>query len=109
MPRVPLARRAPRARRAKVLTEADEAALAERLSELDPLAETLIDMCCEVCGERWQALFDIVTFFWNELHARSRRLLQEIDLLARTYGWTEGEVLRMGEQRRGLYVEMALA
>ena len=90
-------------------TEADEAALAERLGELDPLAETLIDLRCEVCGEQWQELFDIVTFFWNELHARSRRLLQEVDLLARTYGWTEGEVLRMSEQRRGLYVEMALA
>lgn len=89
--------------------EDESALLAGRLSDLDPLAEVLVDLRCELCGERWQALFDIVTFFWNELHARSRRLLQEIDLLARTYGWTEGEVLRMGEQRRGLYVEMALA
>lgn len=89
--------------------EDESALLAGRLSDLDPLAEVLVDLRCELCGERWQALFDIVTFFWNELHARSRRLLQEIDLLARTYGWTEGEVLRMSEQRRGLYVEMALA
>ncbi|MBS0171519.1 MAG: hypothetical protein JSR62_14305 [Nitrospira sp.] len=92
-----------------VWTGTDGAALAGRLSELDPLAEVLIDLRCEQCGERWQALFDIVTFFWNELHARSRRLLQEVDLLARTYGWTEGDVLRMSEQRRGLYVEMALS
>ena len=90
-------------------TEVNEVALAGRLGELDPLAEVLIDLRCEVCGAQWQALFDTVTFFWNELHARSRRLLQEVDLLARTYGWTEGEVLRMSEQRRGLYVEMALA
>ncbi len=89
--------------------EDESALLAGRLSDLDPLAEVLVDLRCELCGERWQALFDIVTFFWNELHARSRRLLQEIDLLARTYGWTEGEVLRMSEQRRGLYVEMALS
>ena len=34
-------------------------------------------ICAVRCGERWQALFDIVTFFWNELHARSRRLLQK--------------------------------
>lgn len=90
-------------------TEANEVSLARRLGELDPLAEALIGLRCEVCGEQWQALFDIVTFFWSELQARSRRLLQEVDLLARTYGWTEGEVLRMSEQRRGLYVEMALA
>ena len=89
--------------------DTDGAALAGRLGELDPLAEVLVDLRCELCGEQWQALFDIVTFFWNELHARSRRLLQEVDLLARTYGWTEGEVLRMSDQRRGLYVDMALS
>lgn len=90
-------------------TEANEVALAGRLGELDPLAEVLIELRCEACGAQWQALFDTVTFFWHELQAKSRRLLQEVDLLARTYGWTEGEVLRMSEQRRGLYVEMALA
>ena len=94
---------------AGVWTGADGAALAGRLSELDPLAEVLIDLQCEQCGEQWQALFDIVTFFWNELHARSRRLLQEVDLLARTYGWTEGEILGLSERRRRLYVEMAFS
>jgi len=94
---------------AMMRNEDESALLAGRLSELDPLSEVLVDLRCELCGEQWQTLFDIVTFFWNELHARSRRLLQEIDLLARTYGWTEGEVLRMSEQRRGLYVEMALS
>lgn len=83
--------------------------LAARLSELDPLAEILIDVQCESCAHRWQTVFDIATFFWNEIHARSRRLLQEVDLLARTYGWTEGEILRMKDQRRSLYVEMALS
>jgi len=89
--------------------QSDEAALAGRLGELDPLAEVLIDLRCDLCGQQWQMLFDIVTFFWNELQARSRRLVQEVDLLARTYGWTEGEVLRLSEPRRRLYVEMALA
>ena len=94
---------------AAVWAEADGVALAGRLGELDPLAEVLIDLRCELCGQQWQAVFDIVTFFWNELHTRSRRLLQEVDLLARTYGWTEQEVLRLSDQRRGLYVEMALS
>ena len=89
--------------------DSDGAALAGRLGELDPLAEVLIDVRCEMCGQQWQALFDIVTFFWNELHARSRRLVQEVDLLARTYGWTEGEILRMSAQRRELYMEITLS
>ena len=94
---------------AAMWTGADGVALAGRLGELDPLAEVLIDLRCELCGQQWQALFDIVTFFWNELHTRSRRLVQEVDLLARTYGWTEKEVLGLSQQRRGLYVEMALS
>lgn len=92
-----------------ICDEADEAVLTKRLGELDPLAEILIDLRCEMCGQQWQTLFDIVTFFWNELHMRSRRLLQEVDLLARTYGWTEEVVLGLSDRRRGLYVEMALS
>ena len=94
---------------ATVWAETNGTALAGRMGELDPLAEVLIDLRCERCGQQWQALFDIVTFFWTELQARSRRLLQEVDLLARNYGWTEDAVLRLSEQRRRLYVDMALS
>ena len=86
-----------------------QAALAARLSELDPLAEILIDLRCAACGHAWQTVFDIANFFWNEIHLRSRRLLQEVDLLARIYGWTESEILGMTDQRRDLYVGMALS
>ncbi|MCS6287656.1 MAG: hypothetical protein H8K10_01600 [Nitrospira sp.] len=79
------------------------------LNEVDPLAEILIDLSCQVCGRQWQSLFDVVGFLWHEIQTRSRRLLQEVDLLARTYGWTEREILRLGEQRRSLYVGMALS
>jgi hypothetical protein len=91
------------------LTEPQQAALGEALAELDPLAEILIDLDCQSCGHTWQCLFDIATFFWSEIRARGRRLLQEIDVLARTYGWTESDVLRLSDRRRGLYVQMALS
>lgn len=102
-------RRKPDHGKTEASAQSDEAALAGRLGELDPLAEVLIDLRCGLCGQPWHLLFDIVTFFWNELQARCRRVLQEVDLLARTYGWTEGEILRLSEPRRRLYVEMALA
>jgi hypothetical protein len=83
--------------------------IAEReLAVLDPQAEILIDLTCQVCGHRWQTVFDIVAFLWREIHTRARRLLQEVDVLARTYGWTETEVLGLSEVRRRLYVHMAL-
>jgi hypothetical protein len=90
-------------------TESQQAVLGEALAVLDPLAEILIDLTCQVCGHTWQCLFDIATFLWSEIRARSRRLLQDIDVLARTYGWTESEILRLSDHRRGLYVQMALS
>ena len=90
-------------------TVSQQAALGEVLAVLDPLAEILIDLTCQVCGHTWQCLFDIATFLWSEIRARSRRLLQDIDVLARTYGWTESEILRLSDHRRGLYVHMALS
>jgi hypothetical protein len=90
-------------------TEFQQAALGGALADLDPLAEILIDLTCQACGHTWQCLFDIAVFFWSEIRARSRRLLQDIDVLARTYGWTESEILRLSDHRRGLYVQMALS
>jgi hypothetical protein len=90
-------------------TESQQVALGEALADLDPLAEILIDLTCQACGHTWQCLFDIATFLWSEIRARSRRLLQDIDVLARTYGWTESEILRLSDRRRGLYVQMALS
>jgi hypothetical protein len=90
-------------------TEPQMNALGDVLADLDPLAEILIDLTCQGCGHSWQCLFDIAIFFWSEIRACSRRLLQDIDVLARTYGWTESEILRLSDRRRGLYVQMALS
>lgn len=90
-------------------TASQQAALGDAMAGLDPLAEIDVDLTCQVCGHTWPCLFDITTFLWSEIRARGRRLLQDIDVLARTYGWTEGEILRLSDQRRGLYVQMALS
>lgn len=91
------------------LSSVQEGRLLEHLAMLDPLAEILLDLTCQVCGHTWQCVFDIATFLCSEIRMRSRRVLQEIDVLARTYGWTESEILRLSDRRRGLYVQMALS
>lgn len=85
------------------------ARLVAELAELDPQAEIRIELTCQACGHVWPSLFDITGFLWNEIRARSRRLLQEADVLARRYGWSEADILQMGERRRELYVQMALS
>jgi hypothetical protein len=85
------------------------AAVAQAMAEADPLAEVLVDVSCPACGEGFVADVDIPGFVWAELQARARRLLREVDVLARAYGWTEAEVLSLGDRRRGAYLELAEA
>ena len=42
---------------------------------------------------------------WSELEACARRLLHDVDVLARAYGWTETEVLALGAAP-GAYLEL---
>jgi hypothetical protein len=91
------------------LPEPIQADIAAELATMDPQAEMLLDLSCPSCGHAWQAVFEIITFFWTEIRVRARRLLQEVDTLARAYGWVEGDILAMSEARRGLYLQMALS
>ncbi len=80
--------------------------LAQQMSECDPQAEILLDLSCPACEHSWQLLFDIVSFFWTELTARAKRLLQEVHTLARFYGWREADILSMSVVRRQLYLDL---
>ena len=82
-------------------------ALAEAVTDHDPLAERRLALTCAACGHRWSALFDIVSFFRIELDARARRLVQEVHVLAKAYGWRQAEILQMGAPLRQLYLELA--
>jgi T4 bacteriophage base plate protein len=82
--------------------------LAQYVGNADPQAEVLLNLNCPTCGHDWQALFDIVSFFWTELDALARRLLQEVHILAKTYGWCEADILSMSATRRQLYLDMVL-
>jgi hypothetical protein len=82
------------------------AEISRSMSEHDPQAEVLLDLSCPSCHNRWQALFDIVTFFWTELSAQAQRLLREVHSLARAYGWREADILGMSARRRQFYLEM---
>jgi hypothetical protein len=82
-----------------------QAALADALSERDSAAELHFQLTCAECGHQWSAIFDIVSFYWTELCARAKRLLSEVDTLARAYGWRETEILALSEKRRHFYLE----
>jgi hypothetical protein len=95
----------------KILTVAELpedtiAVLATQMAEIDPQAETVLDLTCPGCDRQWQTLLDIATFFWSEITALAKRLLREVHTLAGAYGWRESEILEMSHQRRRCYLEM---
>lgn len=81
--------------------------LGDAVAECDPHAEMLFTLECTACEHHWTLAFDIVSFFWAEIDTYAQRLLYEISALARTYGWSESEILSMNRRRRQLYLELA--
>jgi hypothetical protein len=84
-------------------------AVGERLAAADPLAEVRLDFKCPVCGAAFEESLDMASFLWSELEGRARRLLLDVHLLARAYGWSEAEVLALSSVRRKFYLEMVQA
>jgi len=80
--------------------------LMEKMEQADPLANLTLVANCPACGHRWQILFDIVSYFWSEIHAWAIRLLHEVHTLASAYGWREADILTMSAWRRQQYIEM---
>lgn len=82
-------------------------AIAQRMAEADPQADLKFDLNCPACGENWQALFDIESFFWSEVNVWAQRILLEVHLLARAYGWREIDILNLSPWRRQFYLGLA--
>ncbi len=83
-------------------------ALSQAMEDRDPLADICLNLVCPACEKAWQATLDILSWFWEELSEEAGRLLGEVHLLARAYGWSEGAIISMSPSRRKLYVEMIL-
>lgn len=87
------------------LTEEEIAVLGDCLDEADPLSCTSYFLNCSECGEEWQGEFDIVRYLWQELTGVVLRLLDDVDILARAYGWSEEEILSLSKPRRAYYLK----
>ncbi|GAB4578147.1 MAG: hypothetical protein Fur0022_08800 [Anaerolineales bacterium] len=88
------------------LPEAVVQAIAEKMSTADPQAEVLLALTCPTCQQEWQATFDILSYFWMEIHAWAQRILREVHLLAARYGWSETYILALTPLRRAMYLQM---
>lgn len=81
----------------------------DQIAAIDPQADTRLDLTCPECQAHWKEVFDIVSFFWAEIDAWARRMLREVHVLARAYGWRESDILALSPARREIYLAMAQA
>jgi hypothetical protein len=88
------------------LPEATAEAIVEALAESDPGACTALRVRCS-CGSEWVGELDIRGVVWSDLTEWVGRTLTEVHQLARTYGWSEAEILEMSGWRRRWYLEAA--
>lgn len=84
-------------------------ALSRHLEVIDPAASVSFAVTCPQCKVEWDARLDLAEVLWRKLQVTAERFLLDIDILARTYGWTEGEVMSLSATRRAAYVQMAMA
>jgi predicted RNA-binding Zn-ribbon protein involved in translation (DUF1610 family) len=80
--------------------------IADGMAQHDPDADVRVALACPACGNAWELLFDIVTYFWGELDDWAQRILADVHALARAYGWTEREILALSPARRQVYLDM---
>lgn len=90
---------------ANLPAEVTEAVAAE-IARHDPQADIRFELICPDCSHQWEAIFDVVSFAWNELCSWATRLIRQVHTLALAYGWRELDILSMNPMRRQIYLEM---
>jgi uncharacterized protein (UPF0212 family) len=78
--------------------------LEAKLDAADPIALPLVPLTCPHCGWSWRAAFSIGEVLQTEVGQLAVSVLAQVDALARSYGWTEAEVLALSPRRRQSYL-----
>jgi len=79
-------------------------AISKEMARLDPQADVRLHLQCPSCENKWEACFDIVSFFWAEIHMWAQRVLRDVHILATVYHWSEADILAMSAARRQAYL-----
>ena len=82
------------------------AIVVEQMADLDPYADVRLNLRCPGCAVAWDAPLDIGPFLWLELESWARRTLRQVHELAVAYGWSEADILDLGERRRQAYLDL---
>jgi hypothetical protein len=76
------------------------------LADADPIVDFRIDTTCPSCASPLAAIVDLESIALHRLRRSQRTLLDEIDMLARTYHWSERDILALPAWRRAEYLSV---
>ncbi len=91
-------------RHASDIPETFKEELKNHIERRESGSELPLSFTCVNCDHRWSERFNIGNFFWIELEAKAKRLLAEISEIARTFGWSEKDILDLSPHRRQSYL-----
>ena len=84
----------------------DPSEFEEMLEQVAPLIDLELVAQCPECNHSHLVQFDIQTYLLGSIVAERRRLLAEINRIARAYSWSLSEILSLSRSDRRQFVEL---
>jgi hypothetical protein len=89
------------------LSPAQMESLAAAWEAADPVGVIALGLDCFSCGRQMTATVDPAVFVARDFDRLADRLMKEVDVIARAYGWSETDILALPAVRRRRYVAFA--
>ncbi len=89
--------------------EAEIDAVEQAMARVAPLLETDMDTACASCGAETMTPFGIAAFLAASMSRERPVIVREVHVIARAYGWSRDEILRMPRSSRREHVALSVA
>jgi hypothetical protein len=70
------------------------------------LADLELAHRCHRCGAEGTTPFDVLDYLWRRIVAEARRLMREVHVIARAYGWSSEAIVALSPARRAAHLAM---
>lgn len=76
------------------------------LEQADPLGHLVLGITCPTCSAVSEPIVDPSALLWQGLQEFAERVINEVHVLARAYGWSERDILGLPTARRRQYLAL---
>lgn len=76
------------------------------LSDQGGLTDLNLQHHCDGCGSDSATPFDILDYLWRRITAEAQRLMRDVHVIARAYGWSSEAILALTPRRRAAHIAL---